>query len=346
MNDVSCIRSKEILYVYRTINAVVVLVRIAERYGISPAKLLAGSGIEPADLADLHQLVTVMQEEIIARRFLELIPVPWIGLEVGREYHFSANGKLGIAVMCCETGIEALKLAMQYIDLTNSYHQYEIRIQNGLGVARMRARGDLRELGRFVTEAEVASIHSMACIGYEVSHIFKELHFTYPKPSYAAKYQELFGCPVVFNAPENMLIFDAEHFFRPMKQANHLVRLAMEKECAQLCQRLYDQETITEKIHKELALEPESFPTLEQMARRLHSTARTLRRRLSAECTSYKHILMAIRKAKAIGLLESTDLSLEEVAARLGFSDVSGFYRAFKGWTGCTPNTYRERNSK
>ncbi len=48
----------------------------------------------------------------------------------------------------------------------------------------------------------------------------------------------------------------------------------------------------------------------------------------------------------AVEYLTQSDLPLMDVAARVGFSEASTFHRAFKGWTGLTPGTYRQAHNE
>ena len=68
----------------------------------------------------------------------------------------------------------------------------------------------------------------------------------------------------------------------------------------------------------------------------------TLRRRLLAEGADYLHVRSQAKRDVAIHLLTSTNLSVEEVGFRTGFSAANAFIRAFRAWTGVTPRVYRE----
>lgn len=343
MTELSYFHSSSHLPPVRLINAIVVFNRVADRYGIRPEVLLKGSGIHPEDLNDPQKLINTTQERTVALNFIKHIPVPWIGLEMGQNYHFSANGKLGMAMMCCETMMDALKLILNYIHLTASYHQYSIRIKGKTGYAKFKELVDLGEVRRFVCEGEMASIHKMASLSYEDVNIFKEMHFAYPVPSYAKRYNEIFGCPVIFNAPEHRVIFDAQHLFNPLKLANPLLKTGLEKDCREMAARMQDHETLTERIRQEILHQQDSPPTLDQLARRINISPRTIRRKLMKEKTTYKTILTNIRKDKAVDLLLTTRMPMEKIAIHLGFNEVSSFYRAFKNWTGMTPSKYREK---
>ena len=70
-------------------------------------------------------------------------------------------------------------------------------------------------------------------------------------------------------------------------------------------------------------------------------SARTLRRRLEKEGTSYQRIKDNARRDVAISLLSRDRLTVSEVAEQVGFSDPSAFHRSFKKWTGQSPGSYR-----
>ena len=61
-----------------------------------------------------------------------------------------------------------------------------------------------------------------------------------------------------------------------------------------------------------------------------------------AEGTTFKDIKNQVRRDTALHFLGKQGLSIEEIAHRAGFSESSAFIRAFKGWTGVTPYTYRK----
>jgi len=72
----------------------------------------------------------------------------------------------------------------------------------------------------------------------------------------------------------------------------------------------------------------------------MHTSERTLRRRLSEHDTSYLSLLDELRAALARKLLQEPALTIDDVAQRLGFSDTSSFFHAFKRWTGSTPSSF------
>lgn len=57
---------------------------------------------------------------------------------------------------------------------------------------------------------------------------------------------------------------------------------------------------------------------------------------------SFNHYLNSVRVSAACGLMENSDLSMTEIAARCGFASLSNFYRAFHQFVGMPPREYRK----
>jgi AraC-like DNA-binding protein len=86
-------------------------------------------------------------------------------------------------------------------------------------------------------------------------------------------------------------------------------------------------------------------PTVEQVAAELGLSARTLHRQLAAEGTSYQRVLDGLRCTEAIRQATDQHRPFKAIAAAVGFADPRAFRRAFKRWTGSTPQQFRLRGS-
>ena len=84
------------------------------------------------------------------------------------------------------------------------------------------------------------------------------------------------------------------------------------------------------------------MPSLEAVSATLALTPQTLRRRLRDEGHGFQEIKDELRRDAAIALLAQPELTLLDIAMRVGFSDASTFHRAFKAWTGLAPGAYRQ----
>jgi AraC-like DNA-binding protein len=70
-------------------------------------------------------------------------------------------------------------------------------------------------------------------------------------------------------------------------------------------------------------------------------SVRTLQRRLGEEGTSFAALVDQARHQRSRLLIRSSELTLVEVATRVGFAEFATFSRAFKRWTGVAPGAYR-----
>jgi AraC-like DNA-binding protein len=345
MSEKIHLKSKAGLSVQRPINNVAVFVRAAQQYGIDPREILAGSGITMSELNDPLRIITTAQEIMVGRKLAQRAPAPLSGLDLGQHHHLISKGKLGMAAMCCEKALDALKMMLTYIDLASSYFQYDLTVEGKKGCVRLKELVSLDDFRLYVCETEVVSLYTICSMILDDAHVFNEMRFEYPAPDYADRYKEIFHCPVFFDAPENIFIFDAAILERPLKHANPLAKKVLEQECRQLCERFNERATVQDKIRHELLFAKGDFPTLDQLTGRVNMPERTIRRKLALEGTSYKDILSDIRKQKALELIASGDCSMEKIASQLGYSEVAGFYHAFKTWTGTTPANFRKKAS-
>ncbi len=82
---------------------------------------------------------------------------------------------------------------------------------------------------------------------------------------------------------------------------------------------------------------------IEQVAKKVGITQRTLQRRLSASGTSYTQLVHELRFGLATKLLENPHVPIASIASKAGFARYTGFCRAVKAWTGMPPSQYRSQ---
>jgi AraC-like DNA-binding protein len=81
--------------------------------------------------------------------------------------------------------------------------------------------------------------------------------------------------------------------------------------------------------------------TIDAVARRLRMGRRTLQRRLSDDGVTFRDLVREVREALASHYVGATALPFAEVSFLLGFDEPSSFFRAFREWTGATPQAVR-----
>jgi AraC-like DNA-binding protein len=164
-----------------------------------------------------------------------------------------------------------------------------------------------------------------------------------PRPAFVTGVRHFLPCPVHYERPCNSVSFSARHLdaaiLRREEQLEAFLKLAPYHMVIepQACTS-----GITHRIREILGDDfRDDMPSFEQLTGLLNMSARTLRRRLEKEGTSYRRIKDNARRDIAITLLSRDGLTVSAVAERTGFSDPSAFHRSFKKWTGQSPGSYR-----
>ncbi|VVN05387.1 putative HTH-type transcriptional regulator [Pseudomonas fluorescens] len=169
--------------------------------------------------------------------------------------------------------------------------------------------------------------------------------FSYPKPEHGAEYDLLFSCPLQFKAAQNSLLFHSHYLSMPLLQDERTLKHFLERSPADLLSRPDDGDSLSSQLRRLLSRDSSCWPDLETVAAHLHISPQTLRRHLREEGSSFQELKDQLRRDIAIYHLGRADLSLQQIAEQLGFSEPSAFHRAFKKWTGLTPGAYRAREN-
>jgi AraC-like DNA-binding protein len=158
----------------------------------------------------------------------------------------------------------------------------------------------------------------------------------------------IFGVLPRFAAYVNAVEFDAAALSQPLLTADPALSRIIERHAeASLGSVGPASESTTEKVRRILVKAlPESPCSITTVAPRLGLSERTLQRRLESEGSTFGEVLDGVRRDLGLRYLEDGKLTLAEIAYLLGYSEPSPFYRAFKRWTGSTPQSLRYESKR
>lgn len=151
-------------------------------------------------------------------------------------------------------------------------------------------------------------------------------------------YQKFYGCEVLFNQTEYQLVLSTGSLDLKLEQADpsliHLLIQQAEEAIASKAQHDNDAQKLHLIVSEYLRLQQRA-PKIEDIAKELYVSVRTLQRQLNDLGTSFKLILEIERMEQCERLLQK-ELSLTEIAMQLGYSDQSALARAYKASRGQT----------
>lgn len=171
-----------------------------------------------------------------------------------------------------------------------------------------------------------------------------EVHLRAPGPEEPRTYETLFGAPVRFDMPSSGLVLRRDVLSHPVVQTEDSLREFLRQAPYPLVHRESPGilKPLSQRIERLLSgYTSERLPTASEVARELAMSPRTLHRKLTSENTSFQQLKDNYRRELALHYLQRPELSIDAIAAVMGFQDNSAFYRSFKKWTGQSPGEYR-----
>ena len=177
----------------------------------------------------------------------------------------------------------------------------------------------------------------------------RRVDFTGGAPDHPHRYEELFGCPLYYHQPHDLLYFDSECLTWPVVHTEHSLREFLRTAPYQLLimDRAPDSDNLSAQVKAMIGHDfREGFPGFETISGALNMSAPTLRRRLKREGTTFQQLKDNARCEAAKLCLHRPELSINEVALEMGFTDPSAFHRSFKKWTGLTPGQFRAQSRR
>ncbi|MGH8081409.1 MAG: AraC family transcriptional regulator [Lysobacter sp.] len=316
------------------------LIELCAEFGVAPLLICAGLGFGSEDLL-AGMLVSLRQARRVIRRALQLTGRSDLGLELGLRENLSHFGLPGFAMSTARNFGEAAEIGLRYQNQTGGMTEtsFEVDGARAMLVTEARIRDD--SLRPFLVEEIFSSVLAITRILVSPSFRLQSLELAYPAPRHAERYPELFGCPVKFGCERNSAAFES-HWLEAPIQTHSAVMSAQLR--ALLDQRADARVEPEAKAAVEQVLKRPGNATLsiEDVARALELSVRTLRRRLHEAGTSFRSISDRIRAEAAQQLLREEHVTVTEASERLGFSDARAFRRAFKRWLGQAPGEVRQ----
>ncbi|WP_045422303.1 AraC family transcriptional regulator [Vibrio jasicida] len=305
--------------------------------------LLEGSGITALELYAPDTHITLAQKLTIFSNAIAHSGEPGLGLKVGQQARFSDFGVLGYAVFSSSTLLDALMMGFKYLRLAGPVLKKKMWVEDNSGYFRAEQLIDLQSLLPFCCEYWFAAIQSLCEEVMQKPFPSKVIRFPYPEPEHSELYEQVFHCEIEFNSDRLEWQFDATSLYEPLPAANTMTLQMCLKSCDEMLAKVSGSASLKEKITQMFVERPGSYPSIEQLSSELGMSSRTLRRHLKSEETSYQQILDHVRFHLARHYLASTQMSVEEISERIGFSDSANFRCAFRKWSGDSPRQYRRQ---
>jgi AraC-like DNA-binding protein len=313
--------------------------------GSSLAAVLRSAEVDPDRITETDFSLSEEQIDTFIEEGMRLAKRSDIGFEWGRRLKLNSHDILGYAMLSAPNLDRVLRLCSRYYRLLTPmfrmlYHRTGDRAELIFRPAHPMRTRTLNVL----QEAIAVSVHFQCTPLLQTASSVFDMYMPFEEPPHVARYRELAPARVHFGPsalPEIRIVADTWSLDAPLPMADeHAVRRA-EDRCKLLLKTFSANGNFRDWVVMMLNEADSVQPTIEELAQMLGISARTLDRHLQNENCGFRVLSTQVRDARARTLLVEGELSVSQIAYKLGFTDVANFSRAFRRANGVSPSDFR-----
>lgn len=312
--------------------------------GLDPAPLLAATGIA---LDGTGERVPLERYAALYNRIVAELGDEGLGLFsrplVPGCFEFLCRGMLGAATLD-----EALERAARFLrlvlpDLALSLHRHAEHAE--LRIAETRALTDHPDAPArvFAFEWLLRLVHGVASWFAGRGLALDAVRFPYARPAHADDYALVYTEHSSFGGEVLSARFKRNLLDLPLRRDEAALAAFLDGAPGRITMLYRRDREMVLRVRDLLRAALPDNPTLEDVARGLHLSPRSLHRRLEEEGSGFRTIKDALRRDLALARLAKSRQPIADLAADLGYADPSAFYRAVVGWTGLSPERFRRQ---
>ena len=282
-------------------------------------------------------------------RQLQQNDIPNIAIRVSSLTQLQDLGMVGYAMLSSPTLERGIRLMNQVIGRSYPYlnNGLDYSAEHGILYCRVQPAGmpylqTLQELWllsmwnyvRDMLPDGVAACASAATLAHAA-------------PAYHWQYQQHLGCKVEFDQERTQLLIPSQWLRISVRRDRNSNNPAFEGQVSRLLNvpsSVVHNHGIVHRVRRALLEQPQDCEyKLEQTAALLAVSGRTLRRQLAQESSSFRDVVLAVRMDLAKDYLLNTQLTVQEIAFQLGYSQPNNFFRSFRRYCDTTPEGFRRQ---
>jgi AraC-type DNA-binding domain-containing proteins len=317
------------------------LVTYAASRGIDAAPIARASGLDPDKFGAMFDRIGLDR----LCRFMEALAIisqdDQFGLKAGAIFDKGASGPFGYALIHAPTVRQALTFIGRNMHKVTDVSvcsleegPREVRFQWSYSPLILRRD----QFSDMIAVLSLAHFHDMLGPDMDLARIELER----PKPKNLMIYKELLCRNISFSAPVNAFILPTALMARANPRADPRLFAILARQLDDMrVTRPQASDPVTATRYLVLDTMDGAVPTLAEVASRLGMSERTLQRRLTEAGTGLQDIVDECRRELAEKLLSETNMTLAQIAYRLGFSAPSAFTRSAARWFGMSPSAFR-----
>jgi AraC-like DNA-binding protein len=312
-----------------------------EGYGINPEPLFRECGIDPEIMFDPGARISSEKLHRLDIQAAKLSGDESFGL-TGAEYFRPAHlGALGFAWLASSSLRTAFERLSRYARIINE--KLTVTLQEDGRLYSVTVDAQLPELRQRIREdGQMAALAKFCRIIAGKDFVPAKVQFRHSQPRDTAPYYALFRCPVEFGSTSTTMFVPLEKIDQRLTGSNDQLAKLNEHIVVKYLAHSEKMDIVNRVKAAIIDGLGSGGVTEASVAEQLHMTPRNIHRKLQKENTSFKMLLNETRRDLAQQYIQDRTKTLTEISFLLGFSEVSSFSRAYKGWTGQPPSEARQ----
>jgi|GEM_PF-534766 len=261
---------------------------------------------------------------------------PALGLAIGAEAQIAHMGIMGYLGQSCASIGAALSQFEHFARLVYDVNSLSISIHGDRVITSWGSEHIYP--GQLADETAIASFVTLIrrIAGQDIQPT--RVNFINPAPDDLQPYEDFFHCPVTFGGIRTTVECPVEYLAIPLQSHDQSLQVLLASHAEAMLNTLPSdaferqfRQLITDTILRQ------EQPSLAYLAEQMHTSGRTLQRRLQAHGILLQEQVDAVRLSLFQQYVQSGRHGLAEIADALGYSDQSALTRAVKRWTGDVP---------
>lgn len=330
----------------RGVGPIRLLLEVGGEWGVPARVCLSGTGRSLSDIDRIDLVIEAAQAIHVIRNLAEATgDPPGLGAAVGVRLRLSSLGAWGLLLSSCTTIADVIRVGPRYYELSENFMRPSIEYRTDAVVLIYSDDEVPDDIRSFVIERDLAynvtSLQSLVGVS-------TPLHMTarLPAERTTALAALLPGFEIEADSSRNAIDLPRRVLQQRLISGDDETHRRCVAHCDELVEALRSRDSVASRVRAVLLRSETPLLGLDQVAHEFHIDARTLRRWLGEENTSYRALADEVCARRAVELLEAPGGTVRYAARQLGYASVASFTRAFRRWTGKTPAAWtRERAS-
>ena len=326
---------------------ILALLSYCDQRNLSSSQLCKLSGIDFIQLKQNQSSLNPKQVNSLWNNASHLSHDELFGLHFGESMQLAALGAIGQIVQTSTTIRDALTSACTFTPYITDMFQMEVR--QSKRTFKINFIHDPQKAVDFPFTFRHLADYLLSFVLHEMDGIILEkiapnsIHLSYPM-SNPGEYARVLRTTRIKKALGISMEFDSGHLSQQIISADYELQDMLLTKIAGLNANQNQSKLLKKRVYNYL-LSNSYCSDFSQaaVAANFNTSPRTLQKKLKEEGTSFQNVVDIVRKTLAIHYLKNGSYQLKDISGILGYNEISSFSRAFKRWTGKSPEEFRNK---